>query len=57
MGDEPITLQSILDKMQQMQLDMISHMDTKIDPLGARLTKIDNSLHMLGEQVIEIEQR
>ena len=57
MGDEPISLQSVMDKMQQMMLNMITHIDTKIDPLGASLTKIESSLHMLGQQVNELEQR
>lgn len=57
MGDESITLQSVLDKMQQMMLNMTTHIDIKIDPLGASLAKIENSLHMLGEQVNELEQR
>lgn len=43
--------------MLQMKRDMISHMDAKIDSLGANLTKIDGSLQMFGEQVIELEQR
>ena len=36
---------------------MTSHIDSKIDPLGASLTKIEYSRHMLGEQVSELEQR
>ena len=43
--------------MQQMKLDMISHIDAKIDSLGSSLKKIDDSLHMLGDQVNEIQQR
>jgi len=57
MGDKAITLQSILDMMHQMKLDMMSHMDAKIDSIGANLMKIDGSLQMFGEQVIELEQR
>lgn len=57
MGEETINLQSILDMIQQMKLEMITHLDGKIDSLGAKLTKIDGSLQMLGEQVTEMEQR
>lgn len=43
--------------MQQMQLNMILHMDNKIDPIGASLTNIEGSLQTLGEQVTELEHR
>lgn len=54
---EPITLQSIFDMMQQMKLDMISHFDSKMDSLGPSLKKLDDSLHMLGDQVNKMQQK
>ncbi len=47
------TLQSISDMTQQMKGEMIA----KVDSLGPTLRKIENSLHILGDQVNEVQQR
>lgn len=54
---EAITLQSIFDLVQQSKRDTVAHMDLKIDTLGSSLKKINDSLHMLGDQVTEVQQR
>ncbi|KAL7375779.1 hypothetical protein ABVT39_023808 [Epinephelus coioides] len=43
--------------MQQIKLEMISHMDSKLETIKVSLNKIEGSLSALGEQVTELEQR
>ncbi|KAJ8269440.1 hypothetical protein COCON_G00120470 [Conger conger] len=57
MDQNPISLQTILEGIHQMKIEMISHMDLKHDTIKASLNKIEGSLATLGEHVDELEQR
>lgn len=43
--------------MQEIKLEMMSHMDSKLDNIKTSLNKIENSLTTLGDHVNELEQR
>lgn len=51
------TLQTVLDMMREMKGEMMLHIDAKVDSLEPTLKKIDSSLHILGDQVNEVQQR
>ena len=53
----PITLESIWEGMQQSELRMMAHIDSKLEPINARLDKIDRSLSTLGDRVSLLEER
>ena len=43
--------------MQEIKLEMMSHMDSKLDNIKTSLNKIENSMTTLGDHVNELEQR
>uniref|UniRef100_A0AAQ6A293 L1 transposable element RRM domain-containing protein n=1 Tax=Amphiprion ocellaris TaxID=80972 RepID=A0AAQ6A293_AMPOC len=52
-----MTLQSVLNAIQQVKTDMLSHLDAKIDPIQSSLTAIQISLSTLSDRVELLEQR
>ncbi|CAK6974024.1 LINE-1 type transposase domain-containing 1 [Scomber scombrus] len=50
-------LQTLWDAIQQSKEDMLSHFNSKVDPIQSSLTNIQNSMSTLGEQVQMLEQR
>lgn len=57
MEQQNISLQTIWEGMQEIKLEMMSHMDSKLDNIKTSLNKIENSLTTLGDHVNELEQR
>lgn len=57
MEQQNISLQTIWEGMQEIKLEMMSHMDSKLDNIKTSLNKIENSLATLGDHVGELEQR
>ncbi len=52
-----MTLQTLLTAIQQVRTDMLSHLDTKIDPIQTTLNTIQNLLSTLSNQDDLLEQR
>lgn len=54
---QPDANKFLLDALQQLKSEMVSHFDAKMDDLQTKLNKIDISLSTLGEHISELEQR
>ncbi|KAK1885671.1 LINE-1 retrotransposable element ORF1 protein [Dissostichus eleginoides] len=52
-----MSLQTLWDAIQQIKTDMLTHIDSKMDPIQSSLSRIHNSLSSLGDQVNLLEQR
>ncbi|KAI9541797.1 hypothetical protein NQZ68_027167 [Dissostichus eleginoides] len=52
-----MSLQTLWDAIQQIKTDMLTHIDSKMDPIQSSLSRIQNSLSSLGDQVNLLEQR
>ncbi|KAJ4942913.1 hypothetical protein JOQ06_005425, partial [Pogonophryne albipinna] len=46
-----MSLQTLWDAIQQIKTDMLTHIDSKMDPIQSSLSRIHNSLSSLGDQV------
>lgn len=57
MEQQIISLQTIWEGMQNIKLEMIAHMDSKLDNINTSLNKIENSMNTLGDHVNDLEQR
>ena len=53
---EAVSNQAIWESIQQMRNDMLSHFDSKMDPLQSSLKTIQGSLTTIAEHVKELEQ-
>lgn len=51
-----ISLQTLWDTIQNIKTEMLTHFDSKMDPIYISLCNIQTSLNTLGEQVSELEQ-
>ncbi|KAK1905456.1 LINE-1 retrotransposable element ORF1 protein [Dissostichus eleginoides] len=51
-----MSLQTLWDAIQQIKTDMLTHIDSKMDPIQSSLSRIHNSLSSLGDQVNLLEQ-
>ena len=52
-----ISLQTLWDGIQHIKTDMLTHLDSKVDPIQTKLSIIQMSLDTLGEHVSSLEQR
>lgn len=50
-------MQVVLDCLNQLKMEMLSHMDAKVDPIHSQLNNIQRSLDTIGEHVGLLEQR
>lgn len=56
MEEGSISLQTPKDAIQKIKTDMLTHFDSKMDPIHGSLCNIQSSLNTLGERVSELEQ-
>ena len=52
-----ISLQTLWDGIQHIKTDMLTHLDSKVDPIQTKLSIIQMSLDTLGGHVSSLEQR
>lgn len=52
-----ISLQTLWDGIQQIKRGMLTHLDSKVDPIQTKLSSIQMSLDTLEEHVSSLEQR
>lgn len=52
-----LTLQSLLDAIEKSKMEMLTHINSKVDPIQTGLTNIQTSLFTLGSQVELLEGR
>ncbi len=54
---DQISLQTLWDGIQQIKTEMLTHLDSKVDPIQSKLSSIQTSLDILGDHVVSLEQR
>lgn len=57
MDEWHITMQTLWDAIQKIKTDMLAHFDEKSDSIHSSLSRIQNSLSTLGDEVNLLEQR
>lgn len=55
--DQTITKNSLLEALQQLKTDMLSHFDYKLDNIQSSVNALSNSFSLLGDKVSELETR
>lgn len=53
--EEAISFQTLWEAIQTIKTDMLTHFDSKMDPIQSSLCNIKSSLNTLGEQVSELK--
>lgn len=51
---DQISLQTLWDGIQQIKTEMLTHLDSKVDPIQSKLSSIQTSLDILGDHVVSL---